>query len=372
MNTNNVIWKPVYHNNKITNYLVSNSGKVKNTTSNKLLAGHLNEDGYIIFNLTIENKRCDYKAHRLVALSFIPNPENKPEVNHKDGNKQNNWDWNIEWVTRKENIQHAYDTGLMKNSMINRLGSKNPSSKYSEEQVESVCKYYFIDNKTQKEIAEKLNVSIDFIKTITSRRNWRHISSKYILKNIKPMPKNRRFNRMAKKKDPTIEDAVKDFKDTVTRASLSNYFYVNNVIISKNNYGNTILVIPEQELLVKLFEDEEWKKETNLREPDITKADEANLSSHIEYAKDLEIDWFPIDIDADLYTGKVFKIKINDYEYKISINRDLMPMKLKKTEYEGVGYKVFLKPSQVLAIKKKFEGIVEGGGFTIIRLFQII
>ena len=177
---------------------------------------------------------------------------------------------------------------------------------------------------------------------------------------------------MAKKNQPSIEDAIKSFKEVMQRASLSNYYYVGNVIISKNNDGNTILVIPEQLLWDKLIEDETWKTESNFREPDVTKPQEANLSSWAEYGKDLEADWFPIDIDADLYTGKVFKIKINGYEYKISINRDLMPMKLKKTEYEGVSYKVFLKPLQVLAVKKKFEGVVDGGGFTIIRLFQII
>lgn len=171
-----------------------------------------------------------------------------------------------------------------------------------------------------------------------------------------------------------MESAVASFKEVTCRALLSNYYYVGNIIVSSNISGNNILIIPDQELWNNLIEDNIWKVGCQLREPNINIPEEFIIQSWIVYGKDLVTDWFPITLDADLYTGKVFKIKINDYEYKISVNRDLMPMKLKKPEYEGISYKVFHKPLPVLAIKKRFEGAegVESSGFTIIRLFQII
>ena len=89
-------------------YQVSSLGKVKSlnfnhTKKEKILKPFFNRDGYLSVNLYKEGKRKQYLVHRLVAKVFIPNPENKLEVNHKDEDKTNNKVENLEWVTSKEN-----------------------------------------------------------------------------------------------------------------------------------------------------------------------------------------------------------------------------------------------------------------------------
>ena len=85
---------------------------------------------YLIFSIYKNGTTRWYSAHRLVAEAFVPNPENKPFVNHLDGNKFNNHVSNLEWVTQSENVQHAYSAGLTPS------GSLHPDSKLTDEQAE--------------------------------------------------------------------------------------------------------------------------------------------------------------------------------------------------------------------------------------------
>lgn len=101
-----------------TNYAISNLGNVINVNTKKPLIPQ--DKGYLFVTLhNVSNTRGkkgyrkQYRIHRLVAKYFIDNPENKPYVNHKDGNKHNNCVENLEWVTESENTQHAYKNGLI-------------------------------------------------------------------------------------------------------------------------------------------------------------------------------------------------------------------------------------------------------------------
>lgn len=112
--------------NDFTNYSVSNFGNVKNSSTNKMMRQNV-KGGYCCVSFVNNKKRYTFKVHRLVALAFIPNPDNKRTVNHKDKNKCNNKLENLEWMTHEEQMQHR-SIGLViksnKNKPIYRL-SKN-------------------------------------------------------------------------------------------------------------------------------------------------------------------------------------------------------------------------------------------------------
>jgi hypothetical protein len=112
----NEIWKQVCIENNEDNehnkkYFVSNLGRFKNSQNVIMENYKLNDDGYI--RVYIYNKT--YALHRLIALTFIDNPDNKTQVNHIDGNKSNNCVSNLEWVTNKENQIHKFNIGLGNN-----------------------------------------------------------------------------------------------------------------------------------------------------------------------------------------------------------------------------------------------------------------
>lgn len=102
------IWKEIESDK---NYMISNKGSVYSKRTGKILSGEVTKKGYIRVALT-NHKR--YLVHVLVAKAFLPNPENKPQVNHIDGNKSNNNVSNLEWNTQSENMKHAYKTGLQR------------------------------------------------------------------------------------------------------------------------------------------------------------------------------------------------------------------------------------------------------------------
>ena len=105
-------WRPVKGYEGL--YEVSNTGKIKSFQWGKtrILHQNINQRGYHHVILSKNKVKKDLRVHRLVASAFIPNPLNKPEINHIDGNKGNNNVNNLEWATRKENIDHSIKTGL--------------------------------------------------------------------------------------------------------------------------------------------------------------------------------------------------------------------------------------------------------------------
>ena len=103
------IWKKV--NGFGDKYYISNYGNIKNIKTNKLLNPKKDKDGYLEIALSNHCKKKYYRVHRLVAEYFIPNINNKPQINHKDRNKANNKVDNLEWCTNQENAIHCFKTG---------------------------------------------------------------------------------------------------------------------------------------------------------------------------------------------------------------------------------------------------------------------
>ena len=118
-------------------FYISNLGNVKNSETNVVYTQYKGSSGYNQVSLNINGKKKSFMVHRLVALSFIPNQLNKPQVNHIDGNKTNNKVENLEWVTGKENMQHALDLGIFKR--YNNQTYKNKFGADHNRSVKLIC-----------------------------------------------------------------------------------------------------------------------------------------------------------------------------------------------------------------------------------------
>lgn len=119
------IWKQLpYSDGK---YYVSNLGRIKSMFKGieRIMTLRKDKLGYIRVSFFVNNRSKGFLVHRLVALAFVPNPNKYTEINHIDGNKENNVPENLEWCTRSHNVKHAFDMGLK----VNKKGSENCHAK---------------------------------------------------------------------------------------------------------------------------------------------------------------------------------------------------------------------------------------------------
>ena len=155
------------------NYYITENGEVYSEITDKILSVQLDKDGYEKVRLiSIDGKRHRYSVHRLVLENFKPcDNMHELQVNHIDGNKQNNCLTNLEWVTPSENIRHAYVVGLK-----NQKGEANNASKLTERQVIEIIEK--LQNKqSMYSIAKIYNVHLCTIKLIKDKKTWKHLTS---------------------------------------------------------------------------------------------------------------------------------------------------------------------------------------------------
>ena len=126
-------------------------------------------DGYPTVNLIAEGVSVNKKVHRLVAEAFIPNENGYDQINHKDGNKDNNAVDNLEWIDGYGNINHGFDTGLFP------LGEDKCNAKLTAEEVREIRKIYKKGSKEYgaKPLSRKYGVSSTTIRHIVNGRKWR-------------------------------------------------------------------------------------------------------------------------------------------------------------------------------------------------------
>lgn len=156
-----------------SNYIIRSNGEIyslyKNITMNQVLQERI---GYYRIQLKADDgNKNNLLAHRLVALAFIPNPENKPEVNHIDGNKLNNDVSNLEWATKHENMKHAHHLKLRDNN-----GTGNPRNLLTEKEVLDIYDK-LLDGARVSDLATSYNVSRPTISDIKAKRNWQELLS---------------------------------------------------------------------------------------------------------------------------------------------------------------------------------------------------
>lgn len=151
-------------------YEASRNGEVRNKKTGHIMTPYVHEKGYAYVYLHPQTRKPkNVKLHRLIALTFIPNPKNKFTVNHKDSDRLNNKAENLEWMTQTENIRHAIKKGT-----YNMVGENHPGAKLTSVKVLQIRELASKGIK-KRVLAEIYGVTCENINAIIKRRAWKHI-----------------------------------------------------------------------------------------------------------------------------------------------------------------------------------------------------
>lgn len=171
----NESWKQASINGKKARQYVSSLGRVYDPKYDRLCTISISKYGYCIISLNIGGSSDRYRLNRVVLETFKGKPPKNmviPESDHIDGNKLDNSIYNLQWLSKTNNVKKEMRDRDVK-------GENNPYSSYTEEDIHSVCKLIESNQYTLKEIANMTNVTIDTVYDIKQQRCWKHITLKY-------------------------------------------------------------------------------------------------------------------------------------------------------------------------------------------------
>ena len=236
-----------YYNGIETKYLIYRDGRVFSEIKNKFRKPYKNSKDYVNIKLYINGEEISKGIHQLVAETYIPNPDNKPTVNHKDGNKENNWDWNLEWLTQSENNKHAIDNNLRKAPS----GSKVHFAKYSEDKVHIACKEIERDKLSLKEIEELTDIPVKTLSEIRSGKIWKDISKNYKFPKVKTIASrigidyetNKEIKRLAKKTNMSVEEICKELDIEYNRKIYNIVYFIRYTKKSKGSNKHKVMKV---------------------------------------------------------------------------------------------------------------------------------
>lgn len=168
--------KLVYPNipDDINRFEISTYGRLKNVKTQYIYNPSVLSSGYYSVRTTLgkRNNKLHILIHKAVAYTFLKNPNNLPEVNHKDGNKLNNCVENLEWCTSHENQQHKYDIGLFDKKLISY--ENNHNAKLTFENVKYIRENYVPYSREfgSRAMSRKFNVDKTTILSVLNNRTW--------------------------------------------------------------------------------------------------------------------------------------------------------------------------------------------------------
>lgn len=176
------MWKPIIIDNEQTNYDISNKGRVRNRNTDKILNQDNTHNSY--YRVTIHKKH--YSVHRLIAFAFIPIPKKYKEipidklyVNHKDGYKWHNYEYNLEWCTAKENMEHA-----RKHNLNNGIIGENSHLAKMNNITAIKCCILLSEGYNTSAIAALLGISKKSVQHIKDGESWKYLKPHFKFKRI--------------------------------------------------------------------------------------------------------------------------------------------------------------------------------------------